>query len=193
MLSAVHDSIESVTVTSPKTRIDQTRIENTEEASPPARSDAVASLRSVRGGERVEPDDQVPADGTVARRVYQAIADDPAMRAIVRRPGRWSTASADPELYPALDVVSQVKRAIQWHRDNPSKRKKDGNRFLTGWLIREQERGGDRPSQTAGPVSTRPASSSSFAPRGGRPPESPYPYRMSPFAVAASGAPRSGR
>lgn len=44
--------------------------------------------------------------------------------------------------YPAVDVEREVLRAAQWLRANPSKRKKQVRRFLTGWLSRQQERGG---------------------------------------------------
>ena len=49
----------------------------------------------------------------------------------------WSVA------YPAVDVNRAMAQADQWLRSNPAKsRKKAWRRFLTGWMSREQERGG---------------------------------------------------
>ena len=45
--------------------------------------------------------------------------------------------------YPALDVLAEIKRACQWLRDNPAKRKTAGGmpRFLGSWLARTQNSG----------------------------------------------------
>ena len=39
--------------------------------------------------------------------------------------------------YPSLDVYQELLRAIQWIRDNPHRKKKDGNRYLNNWLKNE--------------------------------------------------------
>ena len=43
------------------------------------------------------------------------------------------------DAYPGLDVQSEVRRALQWCRDNPEKRKTAVGmaRFLGAWLARE--------------------------------------------------------
>lgn len=48
------------------------------------------------------------------------------------------------EAYPSLDVDVELRKARQWCRDNPAKRKTAGGmlRFLTTWLNRAQDRGG---------------------------------------------------
>lgn len=46
-------------------------------------------------------------------------------------------------LYPAVDVIQQLRNMVGWLDSNPSRRKtKAGiSRFITGWLSREQDRG----------------------------------------------------
>lgn len=45
------------------------------------------------------------------------------------------------ESYPGLDLESELRRARQWLRDNPKRRKTDRGmpRFLTNWLNRAGE------------------------------------------------------
>lgn len=47
-------------------------------------------------------------------------------------------------LYPAVDVVQQLRNMRGWLLSNPTKRKtqKGIRRFITGWLAKEQDRGG---------------------------------------------------
>ena len=53
----------------------------------------------------------------------------------------WSAA------YPAVNIDRQIAASSQWLKANPSKAKKKlWRRFLTNWLARQQERGGDLPS-----------------------------------------------
>jgi hypothetical protein len=53
----------------------------------------------------------------------------------------WATA------YPACDLDAQLERANQWLLANPAKAKKSAwRRFITTWLGRAQERGGDAPA-----------------------------------------------
>lgn len=57
------------------------------------------------------------------------------------------------DAYPAVDVPAEIKRAEQWLKDNPAKRKKNVSRFLTNWMARCQERGGGKsgaPGQAGG-------------------------------------------
>lgn len=57
----------------------------------------------------------------------------------------WSQA------FPGVDVRAAVLQARIWCKDNPTKRKtaRGVRRFLTGWIGREQDRGGRRPSASA--------------------------------------------
>lgn len=48
------------------------------------------------------------------------------------------------ELYPAVDIMQELRKMKGWCRDNPQKRKtKSGiRRFIGNWLSREQDKGG---------------------------------------------------
>jgi hypothetical protein len=48
------------------------------------------------------------------------------------------------EAYPAVDIKGNIKRAGVWLKSNPTKRKKNIRKYLTGWFSRTQERGGDK-------------------------------------------------
>jgi hypothetical protein len=50
---------------------------------------------------------------------------------------RWA------EAYPAVDHKRQIARASEWLRSNPRKAKRNFEKFLTSWLDREQEKGGN--------------------------------------------------
>ncbi len=43
---------------------------------------------------------------------------------------------------PGLDVPLEIQRAGAWLRANPTRAKKNGNKYLVGWMSRQQERGG---------------------------------------------------
>lgn len=53
------------------------------------------------------------------------------------------------ELYPAVDVMQQLRNMRGWLLKNRKRRKtKSGiNRFVNSWLCREQDRGGTKPTQ----------------------------------------------
>lgn len=54
------------------------------------------------------------------------------------------------ELYPAVNVMQELREMKGWCNANPSKRKtrRGINRFINSWLAREQDKGGsDRKSQ----------------------------------------------
>lgn len=48
------------------------------------------------------------------------------------------------ELYPAVDILAELRKMAGWCDANPSKRKTKGGvqRFINGWLAKEQDRGG---------------------------------------------------
>ena len=50
------------------------------------------------------------------------------------------------ELYPAVDVMQELRNMKGWCKENKAKRKTERGirRFITGWLSREQDRGGTR-------------------------------------------------
>jgi len=52
-------------------------------------------------------------------------------------------------LYPAVDVIQQLRNMLGWLNANPTKRKtrRGINKFVNGWLAREQDRGAKPGSQ----------------------------------------------
>lgn len=57
---------------------------------------------------------------------------------------RWS------ELYPAVSIISELKKMVGWLEANPTKRKTKSGilRFVTNWLSKEQDRGGKKGANT---------------------------------------------
>ena len=62
------------------------------------------------------------------------------------------------ELYPAVDVMQELRGMVGWCDANPTKRKtKDGvKRFINSWLAKKQDQGGSRPA-TMVPQQIKPA------------------------------------
>jgi hypothetical protein len=62
-------------------------------------------------------------------------------------PAEWrlreSKVAEYAEAFPGVDVLVQCRKALQWIRDNPTKRKtaRGMTSFLGRWLGREQDRG----------------------------------------------------
>lgn len=94
-----------------------------------------------------------PLVGTPAAEALAAIEATQVLRAIVAQPALLAhalTAGA----YPAVDVPREIAAADGWLVANPANAKKNGARFLTGWLLRAQERAPravPRPRRTAAP------------------------------------------
>ncbi len=55
------------------------------------------------------------------------------------------------ELYPAVDVMAELRKMVGWLDANPKKRKtKRGiGQFINGWLSREQDKGHSKPTSKA--------------------------------------------
>lgn len=51
-------------------------------------------------------------------------------------------------LYPAVDILAELRKMAGWSDANPSKRKTKGGiqRFINGWLAKEQDRSGSAPA-----------------------------------------------
>jgi hypothetical protein len=68
-------------------------------------------------------------------------------------PPKWSLPKTKldewQEAFPGVDVLGECRKALQWTRDNPSKKKtaRGMPKFLFGWLERCQNRGGSRLNQ----------------------------------------------
>lgn len=54
-------------------------------------------------------------------------------------------------LYPAVDVIQQLRNMLGWLDSNPSKKKtrRGVQRFVTSWLAKEQDKGGNRAPRQA--------------------------------------------
>ena len=68
------------------------------------------------------------------------------------------------EAYPAVDLDMQLSRMDAWLRANPAKAKRKlWERFVTNWLSRSQDRGGDIKSNPIGQGTARPTVSKGWA------------------------------
>lgn len=87
----------------------------------------------------------------VERAVIELPLNDGTMYAVFQaNVNRWA------ELYPAVDIMQQLRAMVGWCEANPTKRKtKRGiNKFINSWLMREQDRGGRNGSKPNGGSST---------------------------------------
>jgi len=103
---------------------------------PPAETPARAAK-----GKRAKPaptPDTIPLPGTLARRVFDAIVGDRALAPITVNPGDASQRWADPDAFPGVDVLAQVKRAGEYAAERPGKYS-DGRAFIRGWLQRKAD------------------------------------------------------
>ena len=51
--------------------------------------------------------------------------------------------------YPACDIEAELRKMGDWLVSNPKKRKVNYRRFITNWLITQQDKGGSRDGKTA--------------------------------------------
>ena len=107
------------------------------EKSTAAKGDDAKPARRKRAKAAPTPD-TIPAPGTLARRVYEAIVGDRGLCAIVVNPGDAAERWADPATYPGVDVLAEVKRAGEW-MVTARKPATDGRAFLRGWLQRKAD------------------------------------------------------
>jgi hypothetical protein len=112
--------------------------------------------------------DTIPAPGSLARRVYDAIVGDPALSSITGNPGDAAERWADPATFPGVDVLAEVKRAGEYAASKPGGYS-DGRRFLAKWLTRSADAIAAKPKPAHPPTApstiTHPPASRSFQPR----------------------------
>jgi hypothetical protein len=84
--------------------------------------------------------DPVPAAGSPARRLYDAIVGDRVLGPITGGPGDLSERLTAEGAYPGVDVLAEVRKAGAWAAGKPSGHWKDGRKAILGWLARAQER-----------------------------------------------------
>lgn len=60
------------------------------------------------------------------------------------------------ETYPAVDVEQELRKMAAWSHSNPTRRKtrRGVDRFINGWLSKEQDKGGSRPQKGGKPGGT---------------------------------------
>lgn len=104
--------------------------------------------------------DTIPAEGTPARAVYDALVRDALLRPITPNPGDFAARVTDPAAYPGVAVLAEILRAAEWHSRQPHP-KRDGRAFLGGWLRRaaDERAGAPQPAAAPPPTPPRPARS----------------------------------
>jgi hypothetical protein len=71
------------------------------------------------------------------------------------------------EAYPACDINRQLAAMTEWLRSNPAKAKKKlWRRFVTGWLQRSQESGGDMRGSNRHETTSKPKPATDTGPEG---------------------------
>ncbi len=132
-----------------------------EETSSPVPNDANAAafaltaptVRTTQPSRREGRRDLDPSTLTDSERaVHAAIVVDESLRPIVGTPVKLAKDLV--RVGPGIDVLMQIAKAGAWLRANPARQKKNGAKFLLGWVGREQDRSGGRTahsSPNAGP------------------------------------------
>ena len=87
---------------------------------------------------RAPEPDTIPLPGTLARRIFDAIVGDRALAPITGNPGDAAQRWADPDAFPGVDVLAEVKRAGEYASTKPG-RYTDGRSFVRGWLQRKAD------------------------------------------------------
>ena len=104
-------------------------------------------------------------------RENQPSADDPVVvEMVLNDGGTYKVTRSEAEryqaLYPAVDVVQELRNAAGWLEGNPTRRKTKAGikRYINGWLAREQDNGkGKGGSSTSyAPPSNRPTGGNPF-------------------------------
>lgn len=89
-----------------------------------------------KGGEKTNQPDPKPAKQTACPIRFAADDGFTGVPEILKR--QWESA------YPAVDIQRALADAAAWVISNPTKVKKNWARFLSGWLSRCQDRGGNK-------------------------------------------------
>lgn len=87
--------------------------------------------------------DPVPMAGSLARRVFDAIAADSALSVVVEGPGDFAHRITADGAYPGVDVLAEVRRAGLWLASNPGRW--NSRAGLATWLKRAADEAARRP------------------------------------------------
>jgi hypothetical protein len=146
-VTAGHVSVKCRSLETPPPREGGDEEPDPQRRGPPASPDPVPALPLLdetpvpptkpRKSTRAKPpseDEPLPAEGTLARRVHDAIVGDRGLGPITGHPCDLATRITRPDMHPGVDVLAEVLRAAEWLVRNPGKR--DGRAYLLNWLRR---------------------------------------------------------
>lgn len=111
---------------------------------------APSGVESGKGRRKEPASDTIPAPGTPARAIYDALVNDAVLRPITGNPGDFAARISDPATYPGVNVLAEVKRAGEWASTKPGKYS-DGRAFLRNWLQRKADDAAKAPKPAAAP------------------------------------------
>ena len=89
--------------------------------------------------------DPVPAAGSPARRLYDAITGDRVLGPITGGPGDLAERLCAEGAYPGVDVLAEVRKAGAWAAGQPAGHWRDGRKAILGWLARAEQRAASTP------------------------------------------------
>ncbi len=89
--------------------------------------------------------DPVPAAGSPARRLYDAIVGDRVLGPITGGPGDLAERLVAEGAYPGVDVLAEVRKAGAWAAGQPAGHWRDGRKAILGWLARAEQRAASTP------------------------------------------------
>lgn len=146
-------------------------------------TDPAEPAKATKGkrSKRAPEPDTIPLPGTLARRIFDAIVGDRALAPITGNPGDAAQRWADPDAFPGVDVLAEVKRAGEYASTKPG-RYTDGRSFVRGWLQRKADEVARAP-KTAAPIPGAARVSPS-----GLPEWNPTPVKLPGFKSTVKGA-----
>jgi len=112
----------------------------------PSHSTLVLSSDSSSKAKRSKPEpqpDPVPAQGTLARRVYDIILGDQELCRIVEGPGSFAVKITADGAFPGVDVVAELRRITIWLDENRGAW--NSRQAVTAWLRRAADKAALRP------------------------------------------------
>ncbi len=116
----------------------------------------ITDTERIQNGSNVEPQDRIGKDrvrdsielgDTVCTEPEESVSMPPVISLILNDKSFHDIFQSDidgwKELYPAVDVLQELRKMKGWLDSNPTKRKtrKGIKRFINGWLAREQDSG----------------------------------------------------
>lgn len=104
-------------------------------------------IRNQARADECKPKQAEPHDG----KENQPSADDPVVvEMVLNDGGTYKVTRSEAEryqvLYPAVDVMQELRNAAGWLEGNPTRRKTKAGikRYINGWLVKEQDKGGGK-------------------------------------------------